>query len=51
MPNYNMNSLIVGGTGKHRFLTVKNHQLITPVVNRSFETGIGLMQAILPIMY
>jgi len=41
MPNYQMSQLVVGGIGKHRFSIITGRQLITPVVNRSFESGLG----------
>ena len=41
MPNYNMNSLVIGGIGYHRFLIIKNHNKITPVNNRRFHDDIG----------
>ena len=40
-----MTTLVVGGIGKHRFLLIDGYQLITPAVNRSFETGIGDWEA------
>ena len=41
MADYNMSSLVVGGIGKHRFLTLKGGTIITPVSNRRFNLGIG----------
>lgn len=41
MPDYNMDSLVVGGTGKHAFYIIDGNDLITPANNRSFEVSIG----------
>lgn len=41
MPDYQMSELVVGGIGKHRFLILDGYQLLTPLNNRIFQSGIG----------
>jgi len=41
MPNYDMATLVVGGIDYHRFLLIKDYNLIIPLNNRIFYEDIG----------